>query len=102
MKLKAFLVIAISISFFFSPYYLSITWAEEGAGNIGAPSELPEYKVHIVEAGENLHLLSAEYYNNARLWYRIYNANRDRIEDPNIIHPGQKLLIPVFKEGATE
>lgn len=101
MRLKAFLVIAISISLFFSPY-LGVTWAEEGSSSIGAPSELPEYRIHIVEAGENLHLLAAEYYNNARLWHRIYNANRDRIEDPNIIHPGQKLLIPVFKEGTTE
>jgi nucleoid-associated protein YgaU len=27
-------------------------------------------------------------------WRRIYEANRDQIEDPDLIHPGQKLKIP--------
>ena len=27
-------------------------------------------------------------------WPRIYEANKDRIRDPNLIHPGQELTIP--------
>jgi nucleoid-associated protein YgaU len=39
----------------------------------------------------------AEYdfiYDNARLWPRIYEANRDIINDPDLIYPDQKLIIP--------
>jgi len=27
-------------------------------------------------------------------WKRIYKANRDKIEDPDLIYPGQRLVIP--------
>lgn len=33
-------------------------------------------------------------YNDARLWPLIYMANRDKIKDPDLIFPGQKLTIP--------
>ncbi len=33
-------------------------------------------------------------YDNAFMWPRIWQGNRDKIRDPDIIHPGQKLKIP--------
>ena len=33
-------------------------------------------------------------YNNAWLWPKIWQGNRDQIRDPDIIKPGQKLKIP--------
>ena len=33
-------------------------------------------------------------YDNAWLWPKIWQGNRDQIRDPDIIHPGQKLKIP--------
>jgi len=33
-------------------------------------------------------------YNNAWLWPKIWQGNRDQIRDPDVIHPGQKLKIP--------
>jgi len=33
-------------------------------------------------------------YNNAWMWPKIWQGNRDQIRDPDIIHPGQKLKIP--------
>ncbi len=33
-------------------------------------------------------------YNNPRLWPRIYEANRDQIKDPDLIYPGQTLVVP--------
>ena len=40
-------------------------------------------------------------YRNASLWPLIYVANKDKIKDPDLIFPGQKLVIPVApgKEG---
>lgn len=33
-------------------------------------------------------------YNNAWMWPKIWQGNRDQIKDPDVIHPGQKLKIP--------
>jgi len=33
-------------------------------------------------------------YDNAFLWPKIWQANRDQIKNPDVIHPGQKLAVP--------
>jgi nucleoid-associated protein YgaU len=45
-------------------------------------------------------------YNNPRLWENLYQANKDNMPDPNnpnLIHPGMKMLIPSlsgeFRDG---
>ncbi len=38
-------------------------------------------------------------YDNAWLWPRIWQANRDKIRDPDIIHPGQRLQVPPKGDG---
>ena len=37
-------------------------------------------------------------YDNAWLWPKIWQGNRDQIKDPDVIHPGQKLTIPKGNE----
>ncbi len=53
-------------------------------------------KVHVVEDGEFLQKISGyeRIYADAAKWPRIYFANKDRIEDPNMIFPGWELNIP--------
>lgn len=46
-----------------------------------------------VQRGDNLSLI-ADRFKVAGGWRAIYRHNRDRIDDPNIIHPGQRLVIP--------
>ncbi len=41
-------------------------------------------------------------YDNAWMWPKIWQGNRDQIKDPDIIHPGQKLTIPNEKELTAE
>lgn len=53
-----------------------------------------EKTTHEVEKGDNLWNLSDKYYNDHFLWPKIYHKNRDRIDDPNLIHPGWNLAIP--------
>jgi nucleoid-associated protein YgaU len=33
-------------------------------------------------------------------WRRIYDANRDQLENPDVIHPGQELKLPAKDGGA--
>lgn len=49
-----------------------------------------------VKKGESLSKISGyeEIYSSPVLWPRIYRANRDKIEDPNLIFPGWLLAIP--------
>jgi nucleoid-associated protein YgaU len=49
---------------------------------------------YTVKAGDSLSRIAKEFYGNANDWQKIYQANKNRIKDPNIIHPGQKLIIP--------
>ena len=41
-------------------------------------------------------------YNNAWLWPKIWQGNRDKIKDPDLIYPGQKLTIPPGNEMTSD
>jgi nucleoid-associated protein YgaU len=47
-----------------------------------------------VVAGDSLSKIAKRHYGDANKWPRIYEANRDQIKNPDLIHPGQKLTIP--------
>jgi len=49
---------------------------------------------HKIAAGDDLHLLAAYYYGNARLWRLIYEANRKIIFNPNKLTEGITIVIP--------
>ncbi len=46
--------------------------------------------------------ISLKVYKDARLWPRIYLANRQQIKDPDLIFPGQRFVIPPLKSGTDE
>jgi nucleoid-associated protein YgaU len=41
-------------------------------------------------------------YANPFLWPKIWQANRDKIKDPDVIHHGQKLKIPINEQQLTD
>ena len=51
------------------------------------------YWNHIVEPGDTLSKLAQKYYNDKNRWKLIYRANRNSINNPDIIYPGQVLRI---------
>ena len=57
---------------------------------------IPPKKSHLVLKGENLWTIAnyESVYNDPYEWKRIYQANRDKLTNPNRIYPGQKLIIP--------
>lgn len=52
------------------------------------------WKTVIVRAGDSLSLIAQRELGNANRWREIFNANRDQISNPDLIHPGQKLKLP--------
>ena len=63
----------------------------EGGSSSTAPAAA---RTHTVVKGDTLSKLAKQYYGSAGQWKRIYEANKDQISDPNMIHPGQELRIP--------
>jgi uncharacterized protein (DUF2235 family) len=59
-----------------------------------APVVAGTMTTHVVVDGDMLGKLALKYYGNASLWPRIFDANRDTIDDPNEIFVGQQLRIP--------
>jgi murein DD-endopeptidase MepM/ murein hydrolase activator NlpD len=55
---------------------------------------LPQNRVYIVRSGDTLWGVSIKCYGSGIYWRRIYEANKGKIEDPNLIHPWQVLRIP--------
>lgn len=53
-----------------------------------------EFREHVLERGETLSHVAETYYGEQRLWRRIFDANRDVIDDPDRVSPGTLLRIP--------
>jgi nucleoid-associated protein YgaU len=60
----------------------------------GSSSTAPTARTHTVVKGDTLSKLAKHYYGNASQWKRIYEANKDTIENPDLIYPGQTFKIP--------
>jgi nucleoid-associated protein YgaU len=52
------------------------------------------HRTYTVKAGDSLSKIAKEYYGNAGDYMKIFEANRDKLSDPNKIQPGQELVIP--------
>jgi nucleoid-associated protein YgaU len=51
-------------------------------------------RYHMVAAGDTLGHIAQKYYGQASQYMKIFEANRDVLDDPNLIKVGQKLKIP--------
>ena len=52
------------------------------------------YAKHTVASGESLSKIAKHYYGNAMKYPAIFEANRTILDNPDVIHPGQELIIP--------
>ena len=51
-------------------------------------------RTHTVVKGDTLYALARCYYDSAQRWKDIYEANRDRLTDPDLLLIGEVLVIP--------
>ena len=68
-------------------------WEQEVQADI-RPSRSDVWGVWEVKAGDSLSKIAKSAYDNAGEYMRIFEANKNILTDPNVIHPGQKLVIP--------
>ena len=67
------------------------------ASNEGASSSVVAHanSIRVVSRGDSLWHISHLAYGNGARYSLLYRANRDRIRDPNLIYPGQTLVLPL-------
>ena len=51
-------------------------------------------QTYTVKSGDSLSKIAKQLYGDASKWHRIYDANKDKIKNPDLIHPGQEFTIP--------
>lgn len=58
------------------------------------PAAAASPRIYEVVAGDSLSKIAKRFYGDPARYQKIFDANRDQLKDPNLIHPGQKLKIP--------
>ena len=75
----------------FSNVQSKVTSTEQisGGGGMGEQS-------YTVVSGDSLSKIAKHFYGRGSRWHAIFEANRDQIDDPDKIFPGQVLKIPAI------
>jgi hypothetical protein len=59
------------------------------------PPPPPEPIIYVVQRGDTLRSIAARFLGDERRWREIFEANRAKISDPDLIRPGLELVIPI-------
>jgi len=61
---------------------------------VGTSGTGASQRSYTVKSGDTLSKIAKEFYGDANAYHRIFEANRDKLKDPNKIDVGQVLTIP--------
>jgi LysM repeat protein len=61
----------------------------------------PAARSYTVQPGDTLYGISQRYWGNGNYWPALYQANRSKISDPNLIYAGQVVTIPSGRHQAS-
>ncbi len=78
------------------PDFSGVTGGASTTAKSGAPAVV--YETYTVKPGDSLSKIAKQKYGNANLWKTIYEANKDRIKNPDLIQVGWDLKIPAKPE----
>jgi len=68
--------------------------AAKPASAPAATGTAPADKTYTVKAGDTLSKIAKEHLGNASAYMKIFELNKDQLNDPNRIQPGQVLRLP--------
>ncbi len=68
--------------------------AAAAAAAAGGASSTPAARTYTVQAGDSLSKISKQFYGDANKYMKIFEANKDKLADPDKIKAGQELVIP--------
>jgi len=61
---------------------------------VDSTAEIVGEQSYTVQKGDSLSKIAKQYYGDANAWQQIFQANRDVLDDPDKIFPGQTLRLP--------
>ena len=64
-----------------------------GSGGGGAGEQS-----YTVQKGDTLSAIAQHHYGKASRWHAIFDANRDQLDNPDLIKPGQVLKLPALDD----
>lgn len=66
----------------------------QSGGGAGAAAGAAHGKTYTVVSGDSLSKIAKREYGDAGKWRAIFEANKDKISNPDLIQPGQVLTLP--------
>lgn len=79
------------------PDFSNVQGSVDGVPTGGGGGSTGE-QTYTVQKGDTLSHIAQEFYGKASKWRAIFDANRDQIENPDLIQPGQVLKIPALED----
>ena len=65
---------------------------------VDSTEEIVGEQTYTIAKGDTLSKIAKEHYGKASAWHQIFDANRDVIDDPDRIFPGQVIKLPVLPQ----
>jgi nucleoid-associated protein YgaU len=78
----------------YSDLSADITVQQTAGANGATATAQQQAKTYTVKSGDTLSKISKEFYGDSDEYMRIFYANRDKLNDPDMIQVGQTLTIP--------
>jgi len=72
------------------PDFSNVVGGSSSTAKPGAPAA----RSYTVQKGDTLWKIAKQFYGKGSAWTRIHEANKDVIDDPDVIQPGWNLRIP--------
>lgn len=63
-------------------------------GSVDTTPAHHQARTYTVQSGDTLSAIAQRELGRASAWHAIFEANRDQLEDPDLIRPGQVLRLP--------
>ena len=76
------------------PDFSNVQSGSSSTAPAAAPAPASEPRTYTVAEGDSLWKIAQHVYGKGGEWQKIYEANKDTIKNPDLIHPGQVLVIP--------
>jgi nucleoid-associated protein YgaU len=68
--------------------------AAAAAAGAGGGTSTPAARTYTVQPGDNLSKISKQFYGDANKYMKIFEANKDKLADPDKVRAGIELVIP--------
>jgi nucleoid-associated protein YgaU len=76
------------------PDFSSVQSGGSSTAPTGPAPSAGSQRTYTVKKGDSLSKIAKQVYGDAKQWPKIHEANRDIIDNPDLIYPGQVLKLP--------